>query len=161
MTTLLEQYDAHVSQQIHEIHKKHSYLMRSHRAHDADKCLHQELPRRTGKYADTRAKLVELLADGTKKANIDEALQLFEHVVGKPFEMVVHVQIPRASSPRSFLHTRRLVNMYRKGGPIHPNILAKTMKQKGRVRPEFREATGYYKSQNKKSSSKTRSNRTQ
>lgn len=138
MSSLLEQYDAHVAAQMKEIRERCAFLTRSRRMHNALKCLNQEMPRRTEKFAETRRELQQLLGAGTKGAT-DRALEIFERVVGKPFERILHIQTPRATSPRSMLNTRRKVNVYQKGGPVHPNLLARTMKgPNGKVLSEFR-----------------------
>jgi len=151
MSSLLDQYDAHVAAQMKEIREKCAFLTRSRRMHDALKCLNQEIPRRTEKFAETRSELLHMLNTQTKEGT-EKALEIFERVVGKPFERILHIQTPRATSPRSILNTRRKVNVYQKGGPVHPNLLARTMKYaNGRVLPEFRNAA--------KLSFKTRKNR--
>jgi hypothetical protein len=139
MSTILEQFDAYAAQQISEIQKKCSYLTKSRRIHDALRCLNQELPRRKLFFANERKRIWELLAT-KEEGDLDKALEIYDRILGVPYEAVLEFNIPRQYSPRSTIRTKQKSRVFNAGGPAHPNILSRKMKNSNGVRSEFRRA---------------------
>ena len=152
MTTLIEQYDEYVNQQISEIRNKFLYLTRSKRIHEALQCLNKELPRRQLFYAERRKEMQDYLAMRTEYG-FERALEIFDRIVGKPYEPVLELNIPRNRSPRSVIRTKQKTRVFNSGGPAHPTILSRKMKNSKGVRTEFRRAARltFKNSKNKKS----------
>jgi hypothetical protein len=152
MTTLIEQYDEYADEQISEVRKKCSYLTKSRRIHEALQCLNRELPRRQLFYAERRKQIQDYLALRTE-SGLESALEIFDRIVGKPYEPVLELNVPHNISPRSVIRTKQKTKVFNAGGPAHPTILSRKMKNAKGVRTEFRRAARltFKNSKNKKS----------
>jgi hypothetical protein len=158
MTTLIEQYDEYVDQQILDVRKKCSYLMKSKRVHEALVCLNKELPRRQLFYAERRKQIQDYLSLRTE-SGLESAMELFDRILGSPYQPVLELNIPRNTYPQSVIRTKQKTRVFNSGGPAHPSILSRKMKNSKGVRTEFRRAArltfkNSKNSKNKKSSHK-------